>query len=120
MLLWLLTLLPQPPVPVEAYWLPCLETCENRLLLAREHLKWVEFQIWADKGTPAEDIWTPYKRDAQWRVEVWHTAMMYRLCESMSEPVAEHRKDLLELLGDEAFWAGSLPNPMPVWRWLPR
>jgi hypothetical protein len=118
MLLWFLSFMPAPPI--EAIWLPSADVCEARQAQAQEHLAWVAFQEWADKNTPAERLWVSHKVDAQWRVNVWYTARMYRLYQSIPQCVIEYREELRELLGDEAFYAGSLPYPVPIWRWLPR
>ena len=86
------------------------ERCERAYTAACEHWAWTR-----SEGVYCADdpLWWDLSNDAWWRLSIWG-----RLVEAHRDPAVSRWRlgTLVEMLGEEAYYAGQLPDPVPAWR----
>ena len=110
--------LPEPDPPLtDLMWFPSYEACHKYRMFAAEHRDWLAFQ--ADWHLSAQEEMAEWQIEAAWCWRVWDHL------EDAGNPVMDknwRRKYLGRLrhqIGREAYEAGRMPPPVPVWRFSP-
>ena len=107
------------PQQWEVDLLPPYEVCKEQYYRAVDHQAWVEWQLRWDEGMPAEETWEAWRIDAIDRVRIWEAACSARYHEGhlWGRPALAY---LHWLVGEPAWYAGQMPAPVPLWRYLPQ
>ena len=113
---WFAVLVTDPPSPGDVVRFPPLEVCQERYRAAEAHLGWLKAQQWFDSGTPAEGVWEAWETDARARMLVWEAACSARQMEGSPTWAQTSLAWLRHLLGENAYYAGEMPSPVPLWR----
>ena len=100
--------------------LPSRAFIDEQWARAQRHRAWVEGQRWIEGHSVDQYLWDYWVDDAEERVRIW--CLVYWACYEECGPIyqQERIKDLREAIGDAAFYAGQIPDPVPLWRVWPR
>ena len=109
---------PYPPVS-DSNLFPSYQRCCEQYWHARDHQDWLRMQKYLDRGTPAEDLWEAWEDDARDRVRIWEAAASAQL-DYGSSWKREALAYLKSLLTEADYYAGRLPPPLPLWRYIER
>ena len=108
---------PAPVSLADADRFPSGAECQAAEDFARLHLRWLEVQAaWSQSGEE-DAYWRECVAEARWCFDCWDAVGAGAANE---RPDAAYRLQWLarlrELIGDEDYFAGRLPPPVPVWR----
>lgn len=94
---------------------PCTETVRVNYEFAREHVEWVRSQR---SLSPWEPTWWTWLEEAERCRECWLQLHLAQPAESGGEDDGTYDRvgslrELRDLIGREAYWAGRMPPPAP-------
>lgn len=105
----------------DALRFPSYNQAASQEKLANEHKEWVAWQWRYDRGEPMERVWERYYYDACWRCDTLELARHIAYWhDTRPDWTREWLQLLKERIGDQDYYAGQLPAPVPLWRYLPR
>lgn len=100
-----------PEIPIletDLRWFPPREVAEVNYKLAQEHVDWLKLMV---KANPTED-YGPWLKDAEQCRVCWED-----LYDCHRYYATVWRLEFLRMrLGQESYWAGRMPPPVPLWR----
>jgi hypothetical protein len=117
LVVWLALLdgIPQPgPAPTDGMRLPPHPTCKANLDLADAHLAWIH-SVDTPTGVAEREM-------GNWRIDANYYRHVWSIIEEATDPATSdtcRTRALVRLramVGEEAWWGGHLPPPVPMGR----
>jgi hypothetical protein len=94
------------------------EACRSLWGLSRDHADKMRKTVEANN---LQDVVRRWERECQWRSRAWYLLDDVIHCPQYTlEKKLQSLKELRDLIGEEAYYAGMMPQPTPSYRGLER